>query len=267
MTGAILGDIIGSVFEGKNIKTTDFKLQNFGARITDDSVLTIAVADALLNDRDYNKHLLAWAREFPWAGYGRSFREWMHSEAPKPYNSWGNGSAMRVSAIAYAFDDLSEVLEEARKSALPTHNHPEGIKGAQAIALAIFLARSGSSKIQIKDSIEERYGYDLNRKIAEIRPDYKFDVSCQGSVPEAIIAFMDSSDYESTIRLSISLGGDSDTIACMAGGIAEAFYGEVPQELLNYADKKLPTKMKQVLADFHLKFSLKSPIPKEWFKN
>lgn len=260
MIGALLGDIIGSVFEGKNIKTTDFQLQNFGSRITDDSVLTIAVAEALLNETDYKKHLLYWARKYPWAGYGRSFTEWMSSDNPKPYNSWGNGSAMRVSAIAYAFDEISEVLIEAKRSALPTHDHPEGIKGAQAIAAAIFLARTGSSKDEIRKHIETQYNYDLGRSIETIRPGYKFDVSCQGSVPEAIISFLDSENYESTVRLAVSLGGDSDTLACMAGGIAEAFYGEIPEPLLEYARKKIPTEMKEVIISFQKKFSLKTNL-------
>ena len=258
MIGAILGDIIGSVFEGKNVKTTEIQLQNFGSRITDDSVLTIAVADALLNEREFKKHLLYWARKYPWAGYGKSFREWMNSENPKPYHSWGNGSAMRVTTIAYAFDELSEVLQEAKKSALPTHDHPEGIKGAQAIAAAVYFARSGKSKEEIRDYIEDQFNYDLHRTIEEIRPDYKFDISCQGSVPEAIIAFLDSEDFESSIRLAISLGGDSDTIACMAGGIAEAFYEKIPESLFEYARKKVPTEMKEVINSFHKRYSLKT---------
>lgn len=265
MIGALLGDIIGSVFEGKNIKTTEFGLKNFGSRITDDSVLTIAVADSLLKGGTYEESLLSWSRKYPWAGYGRSFKYWMLAEEQKPYNSWGNGSAMRVSPVAYAFDDLSEVLDEARRSAIPTHNHPEGVKGAEAIAAAVFLARTGQQKFQIKIFIEEEFGYDLGRTIDEIRPEYKFDVSCQGSVPEAIIAFLDSTDYESAIRLAISLGGDSDTIACMAGGIAEAFYKEIPSDLLDYAQKKLPAVMKDVLFDFQLKYSLGTIIPKSWF--
>ncbi|TRO66971.1 ADP-ribosylglycohydrolase family protein [Christiangramia sabulilitoris] len=267
MIGAIIGDIVGSVFEGKNVKSTEIELMNFGSRITDDSVLTIAVADALLKDGNYEKSLLKWAWKYPWAGYGRSFREWMQADVQKPYHSWGNGSAMRVSSVAYAFNDLAEVLQEAKKTALPTHDHPEGIKGAEAIAAAIFLARTGQEKFRIKKFIEEEFGYDLNRTIEEIRPDYKFDVSCRGSVPEAIIAFLDSSDYESAIRLAISLGGDSDTIACMAGGIAEAFYKEIPTDLLDYARKKLPTVMKEVLFDFQLKYPLEIDLDKEWFRS
>jgi ADP-ribosylglycohydrolase len=257
MIGALLGDIIGSVFEGKNVKTTEINLYNFGSRITDDSVLTIAIADALLSHKDYQKHLLIWANNYPQAGYGARFKNWMHSEEPKPYNSWGNGSAMRVSPIAYAFDTLQEVLEEAKRSALPTHNHPEGIKGSQAIASAVFLARIGKTKSQIRDYIQKEFEYDLNRTIKDIRPNYSFDLSCQGSVPEAIIAFIDSTDYESTIRLAISLGGDSDTIACMAGGIAEAYYGNISDDLLDYADKKLPNNLKQVIYNFQNKYPLK----------
>ena len=265
MIGAILGDIIGSVFEGKNVKTTDIQLKNFGARITDDSVLSIAIADALLTDRNYEQKLISWARKYPWAGYGGNFHRWMTAKEQQPYNSWGNGSAMRVSAVAYAFNDLASVLEETRKTALPTHNHPEGIKGAEAIAAATFLARKGESKFQIKTFIEEEFGYDLDRTIEEIRPDYKFDVSCQGSVPEAIIAFLDSMDYESCIRLAISLGGDSDTIACMAGGIAEAHYGIIPDELLEFANKRIPKEMKELLMDFAVKHSFSHQVPEYWF--
>ena len=254
LLGAIIGDIAGSVFEGKNVKTTQIQLLNQGSRLTDDTVLTIAVADAILHQKDYTAAFQYWGRKFSWAGYGKSFREWMFSEDPKPYNSWGNGSAMRVSPIAYAYEKLSEVLKEAERSAIPTHNHPEGIKGAQAIAAAIFLARTGSSKQEIRDYIQKEFNYDLERTIDSIRPDYKFDVSCQGSVPEAIIAFLDSSDYESAIRLSISLGGDSDTIACMAGSIAEAYYREIPEELIRFADKKVPTVMKEVIQAFQEKF-------------
>jgi ADP-ribosylglycohydrolase len=166
-------------------------------------VLTIAVADALLKDRNHKESILSWARKYPWAGYGRNFKNWMYAQEQVAYNSWGNGSAMRVCPVAYVFDDLSEVMDEARRTAMPTHNHPEGIKGAEAIATAVFLARTGQDKHQIRMFIQEEFGYDLSRKIEDIRSHYKFDVSCQGSVPEAIIAFLDSIDYESAIRLAV----------------------------------------------------------------
>ncbi|GAB2765781.1 ADP-ribosylglycohydrolase family protein [Salinimicrobium soli] len=253
--GPVIGDIVGSVFEGKNVKTIDVDLFNPSTRFTDDTVLTIAVADALLNNKDYTESFQYWGRKYSWAGYGRNFREWMFAENPKPYNSWGNGSAMRVSPIAYAFDHLVQVMEEAKNSAIVTHDHPEGIKGAQAIAAAVFLARTGKTKQEIREFITKEFDYDLDRSIEEIRPEYKFDVSCQGSVPEAIICFLDSSSYESAIRLAISLGGDSDTIACMAGSIAEAFYNDIPEALLDYADKKLPTIMKEIIQAFQNRFT------------
>lgn len=250
MIGSIIGDIVGSIFEHRNIKITDFKLFNFGARFTDDTVLTIATADAILNNLPYDIAFRKWGRNYPARGYGSHFEEWLCSKDPRPYNSWGNGSAMRVGPIGFAFNDIEEVLEEAKRSAEITHNHPEGIKGAQAIAAAIFLARTGSTKSEISEHITEKFGYDLNRTVDEIRPDYKFDISCQGSVPEAIICFLDSSDFENCIRLSISIGGDSDTIACMAGGIAQAYYKFISPELIDIARENLPKEMINILDEF-----------------
>ena len=231
MFGAIAGDVIGSVYEHYQIKTSDFPLFHRGCRFTDDTVLTVAIAHAILEQTDYASALMAYGRRYPDAGYGGSFYRWIFEPSVQPCNSWGNGSAMRVSPIGFAFDDVDRVLLEAKRSAEVSHNHPEGIKGAQATAVAVLLARQGRNKASIRREIGHRFGYNLDRSIQEIRPSYRFDVSCQGSVPESIIAFLDSKDYEDAIRLAISLGGDSDTLACIAGGIAHAFYGEVPAEI------------------------------------
>jgi ADP-ribosylglycohydrolase len=231
MLGAIAGDIVGSVYEAAPIKTTDFTLFEPGCRFTDDSVLTIAVATAILDRRPYAECLRELGRRYPHAGYGRSFFEWLHSADPRPYTSWGNGSAMRVSPVGFAFDSETAVLAAAKRSAECTHNHPEGIKGAQAVALAVFMARSGASKDEIRDRLAQRFGYDLQRGLDAIRPGYRFDVSCQGSVPESVICFLEGHDWESTVRNAVSLGGDSDTMACIAGGIAEAFYGPLAAAL------------------------------------
>lgn len=197
-----------------------------------------------------------YALEYPGAGYGGTFKKWMIGEIDGAYNSWGNGSAMRVSAVGWAFNDLKTVLVEAEKSAVITHNHPEGVKGAQAIAAAVFMARMGKSKDAIKKYITSTFDYDLERKIAEIRPTYDFDVSCQGSVPEAIIAFLEGDDFEGTIRLAISLGGDSDTIAAMAGGIAEAFYGGIPEKIEAETRKLLPENFLRVIHSFYQKYRI-----------
>ncbi|MCG8332034.1 MAG: ADP-ribosylglycohydrolase family protein [Chitinophagales bacterium] len=253
MKGAIIGDIIGSRFEWANVKSKEFELFTKDSRFTDDSVLTLAIANAILEKSSYESNVKAFARNYPFAGYGGNFRKWMVDLIKGPYNSWGNGSAMRVSPIAYAFDSEEEVLAEAEKSASITHNHPEGIKGAQAIALATYLARNGETKESIKKAVSARFSYDLDRTIAAIRPDYKFDVSCQGSVPEAIIAFLESTNFEDAIRTAISIGGDSDTIACMTGAIAEAYYGGVPEEIEKEAIKRLSDELKNVYTAFNNK--------------
>jgi ADP-ribosylglycohydrolase len=221
--GAIAGDTIGSIFEFDNVKTLDFELFSKGSCITDDSIMTFATMDAIMNNRDFAETYQKYGRRYPdpdYGGYGEMFGDWIYAENPIPYNSWGNGSAMRASPCGWALDTLEEVLDCARRSAEVTHNHPEGIKGAQATASAVFLARQGKSKNEIKQYISKTFGYDLERKIDAIRPHYDFEVSCQGSVPEAIIAFLESSDYENAIRIAISIGGDSDTIGCITGGIA-----------------------------------------------
>jgi len=252
--GAIAGDIIGSVYEWHNVKTTDFALFSPRSKFTDDSVLTLATMDALNNRYDYTKAYQTFARNYPHRGYGGSFRSWIHADNPQPYNSWGNGSAMRVSPVGWYSESIEQVLSEAKRSAKVTHNHPEGIKGAQATAAAVFMARSGKSKAEIKNFITDTFQYDLDRTLDDIRPDYEFDVSCQGSVPEAIIAFLESSDYENAIRLAISIGGDSDTIACITGGIAEAFYQDIPDYIRDKVLDILPPKLVSVIAKFSEKY-------------
>lgn len=250
MLGAIAGDMIGSVYEWNNIKSVDFPLFSPQSRFTDDTVLTVAVADAILNKRDYTRTIWEYGRRYPNAGYGGSFAKWLAAEHLRPYNSFGNGSAMRVSPVGFACNQVEEVLAEAAKSAAVTHNHPEGIKGAQAVALAVLLARLGNSKQQIKQEIEIRFQYNLNRTLDEIRPHYQFDVSCQGSVPEAIIAFLESNDFEDAVRKAVSLGGDSDTIACIAGGIAQAYYKNIPETIVFDVRSRLHPDLLQVMDAF-----------------
>jgi len=250
MLGAIAGDIIGSVYEGSPIKTADFPLFQEGSRFTDDTVLTLAVAHAILEDREYGQTLKDFGRKYPRAGYGGHFYQWIFEGKVRPYNSWGNGSAMRVSPVGFAFDDQESVLKEAEKTAEVSHNHPEGIKGAQAVALAVFLARTGEEKEVIREEISGRFGYDLDRTVMSIRPTYSFDVSCQGSVPEALVAFLDSEDYEEAVRLAVSLGGDSDTLACIAGSTAQAYYGEIPDSIVQNTRERLTPHLRQVLDRF-----------------
>lgn len=251
MLGAVAGDIIGSVYEFLQQKTMDFPLFVEASRFTDDSVLTIAVADCLLTGASYIDKFHEYTLKYPARCYGAGFWRWVESGSRKPYNSWGNGSAMRVSPVGFAMPTLEGVLDEAKRSAKVTHNHPEGIRGAQATALAIFLGRQGESKATIRGSIKKRFGYHLNRNINAIRPTYSFNESCQGTVPEAIIAFLDSSDYEEAIRLAISLGGDADTLACIAGGIAEAFYGGVPKDIADLAMARLDDKLRNTIVCFY----------------
>jgi len=245
MIGAIIGDIVGSVYEWNNIKTKDFPLFSPGCFFTDDTVMTLAIAEGLINGgsaEDFIAAIKKYGRLYPDSGYGGRFGSWLFSDDINPYNSWGNGSAMRVSPVAWAFDILSEVEKYAEISAAVTHNHPEGIKGAQATAAAIFLARKGKTKEEIKAYIENKYGYNLNRSIDEIRPNYRFNESCQETVPEAIIAFLESVDFEDAIRNAISLGGDSDTLAAITGSIAEAAYGipkEIKEKALSILDQGL----------------------------
>lgn len=256
MIGAIAGDIIGSVYEQSPIKTKEFPLFHPECCFTDDTVLTIAIANAILDDRDYLKAVRNIGRKYPHAGYGGTFIHWLHSTTPEPYNSWGNGSAMRVSPIGFAFDTVDTVLDEAAHTAEISHNHPEGVKGAQATALSIYLARTSRDKTLIRREVVHRFGYDLDRTVEEIRPSYKFDISCQGTVPEAIIAFLDSDSYEDAVRNAISLGGDSDTLACITGGIAEAYYGPVDQRILKKVKECLTEDLWQITEQFYHKYGI-----------
>jgi|GEM_PF-264449 len=248
--GALAGDIVGSAYERRPVKTTDFPLFTPASRWTDDTVLTLATAEVLLTAGDFEEAYRRWGRRYPDAGYGRGFRHWLLSRHPEPYQSFGNGSAMRVSPVGWACQTLEETLELARHSALPTHDHPEGIKGAQAVAASVFLARTGASKTEIRDEIAGRFDYNLARTLEEIRPAYAFDPTCQGSVPEALIAFLESDSFEDALRKAVSLGGDSDTQACIAGAVAEAFYGSVPAELTVRARSLLPMEMIRILDRF-----------------
>jgi ADP-ribosylglycohydrolase len=252
MIGAIAGDMIGSPYEAYPIKHKNFDI--VVSAFTDDTVLTIAVAHSILNSVDYADSIKSFAQKYHHLPYGGTFRKWIWSWENKPYNSFGNGSAMRVSPVGFAFDSIDDVLQEAKQSAEVTHNHPEGIKGAQATALAILMARKGSDKRAIRSEITDRFGYDLKRTVDDIRPDYSFDVSCQGSVPESIIAFLDSIFYEDAVKNAISLGGDADTMACIAGGIAQAYYKIVPGYISNMVLEKLPKDLLEVAVAFNDKF-------------
>ncbi len=256
MIGAIAGDVIGSVFEWNNIKTTEFELFGQGSKFTDDTVLTVAVADCILYKGDYATTFRMYGRRHPLAGYGKMFKEWLFSNSTQPYNSFGNGSAMRVSPVAFALPTLEEVLDEARRSAEVTHNHPEGITGAKAVAAAIFLAREGGSKRSIKKYIEENFLYNLGQTLDEIRPLYRFDPTCHGSVPQAIIAFLESGDYEDAVRKAISLGGDSDTLACIAGGIAHAYYKKIPQQIKDGARGLLTADLLAIVDEFSRRYNI-----------
>ena len=258
MYGAILGDIIGSPYEfDKGKKTKDFPLFIEESEFTDDTVMTIAVADALMNsgkDPEEIRNVLTyslrkWGKKYPDAGYGTRFTAWLFAPNPMPYNSWGNGSAMRVASVGWLYDTLEEARKTARLTAEVTHNHEEGIKGAECVASIIFLARNGKSKEEIREFVTSVFGYDLSRTCDEIRPEYKHVESCQKTVPEAITAFLEGEDFEDVIRTAVSLGGDCDTLTCIAGSMAEAFYG-VPEELKEECRKRLPAEMVEVLDRF-----------------
>jgi len=256
MIGVIADDVIGSVHEHSLIKSTGFSLFDPRCRFTDDTVLTVATAYAILTGTTYQAAYRDFGRQYPNAGYGGSFYGWLLTEEPRPYNSWGNGSAMRVAPVGLAFGSVDDVLKEAERSAAVTHDHLEGIKGAQATALAVFMARSGASKDDIRKVLVQRFGYDLHRTVEQIRPEYQWDVSCQRSVPEAIVAFLDSSDVESAIRLAVSLGGDADTQAAIAGGIAEAYYRQVPETIVGPVRARLPPDFIEVIDAFQQAFPL-----------
>ena len=259
MYGALLGDYIGSPYEfDMGDKTKDFTMFNDACEFTDDSVMTLAVAEAMMDsmgkpDKAVKAALVRsmqdWGRFFPNAGYGGRFACWLLDEEPKPYGSYGNGSAMRVSSVGWLFDSLEETRKYARFSAEVTHNHPEGIKGAEATAAAIYLARTGHSKEEIRDYIVSEFDYDLSRTCDEIRPKYRHVESCQGTVPEAVTAFLEGEDFEDVIRTAVSLGGDCDTLTCIAGSMAEAFYG-VPEEMKEKCRAELPESMRKELERF-----------------
>jgi ADP-ribosylglycohydrolase len=254
MLGAITGDIIGSIYERNGIKTKSFELFSPNCTFTDDSIMTIALADSILNRMNYSDNLKQYFRLYPNGGYGAMFYDWAGSKSSAPYNSYGNGAAMRISPVGYVYDDLDIVLQMAKEFTEITHNHPEGIKGAQATAAAIFLGRRGATKIGIKDFIELRFQYDLSQNIDEIRPNYHFDISCQGTVPQAIRAFIDSTDFEDAIRNAVSLGGDSDTLACITGGIAQAFYGGVPKFIETKVYEILDERLGAITREFMQKY-------------
>lgn len=251
--GAIAGDIIGSAYEFNPTKDYNFLLFNDLSEYTDDTVMTVANAEWLLTSKDLGTTMLEYGNKYE-AGYGELFLCWLWRKDLRPYNSFGNGSAMRVSPVGWAFDTLEETLVAAKRSAEVTHNHPEGIKGAQSTAACIYWARKGRTKQQIKEYVDALFGYDLNRTCDEIRSSYGFDVTCQGSVPESIIAFLESSDYESAVRLAVSLGGDSDTMGAITGGIAEAYYGGVPENIKIEVLKRLPNEFIEVMQKFYQKF-------------
>lgn len=234
----------------------DFPLFTPGSRFTDDTVLTVAVADCLMSGASYTDKFHEYTIAYPHRGYGLRFFTWVQAGLREPYNSWGNGSAMRVSPVAYAFDTLERALHEAKASAEVTHNHPEGIRGARATTMAIFMARRGASKDEIRNAIQQQIGYNLSRTTAEIRETYSFNESCQQTVPEAIAAFLDSKDYEDAIRLAISLGGDADTLACITGGIAEAFYGGVPENIARVALERLDGKLRDTVLKFRERYKV-----------
>lgn len=270
MLGAVIGDIIGSVYEWHNMKSLEFELFSRESRFTDDTVMTVAVTDALLNNeetknpfidayrrkRQYAYKFKEYGRKYPDAGYGNMFKEWLQKNELVSQKSYGNGSAMRVSPIGYAFDKLEDAVKEAKFSTSFTHNHKDAIKGAQSVVSAVYLSRHGERKEKIKAYIEKKFGYDLNLRIDDIRPTYKFDSSCRGSVPQAIIAFLESENYEDAIRKAISIGGDSDTIACITGGIARAFYGKIPKYIIDNTNMRLDMGLKRIINLFNLKYNI-----------
>lgn len=259
MLGAIFGDIVGSVYEFNNTHDPDFPLLTRWSRPTDDSIMSLAVAKALIETAGQSDAVIGAAlvhsmqtlgRQYPNCGYGGMFRQWLRSTDPQPYNSFGNGSAMRVAAAGWLYPTLDSTLHAARLTAEITHNHPEGIKGAEAIAAAVFLARTGADKTMIRTYISDTFGYDLNRTLDEIRPSYAFYETCQRSVPEAILAFLEGRSYEDVIRKAVTLGGDSDTVACMAGAIAEAYY-PMPHQYREEALLRLDAPLLHIAAQYH----------------
>ncbi len=254
MLGAIAGDVIGSVYEFAPHRSVDFPLLGPASTFTDDTVLTCAVAHAILEDGDYGAALRSFGRRYRGRGYGGMFRRWLADPALGPYGSFGNGSAMRVGPVGLAFDSAERVLQEAARSAAPTHDHPEGVRGAQAVALAVFLAAHDADAQEIRREVEARCGYRLDRPVDDIRPSYGFDVTCQGSVPESIRCFLESRDFEHAVRLAVSLGGDADTMACIAGSIAEPFHGGLPAGLEAEIRQRLTPELVQLTDRFQERF-------------
>lgn len=248
MIGAIIGDIVGSRFEFNNIRTKDFELFTKDCGFTDDTICTVAIADAIYRKIGYKESLLEWCRKYPnpKGSYGVSFERWWRSDNPQPYNSYGNGSAMRVSQIGFYYNSLKKVLEEAEKSAIVTHNHKEGVKGAQTVAASIFLLRTGYTKDDVKKMVESVFEYDLSKTVPYLREHNKFYETCQVTMPQAMICFLESNGFEDAIRNAISIGGDSDTIACITGGLAEAYYG-VPDNIFDKAYTYLDKEMKMII--------------------
>ena len=256
MLGAMVGDYLGSVHEHHATKRRDFVLLDQRCFVTDDSILTLAVAEWLMDGGDLAGRFHELVAAFPDAGWGGMFRKWARARSREPYNSFGNGAAMRVSPVGWAFASLEETLDAAAASSRVTHDHPEGIKGAQATAAAVFLARTAHDKDAIRDEITGRFGYDLSRTLEDIRPGYRFDETCQGTVPEAITAFLEASDFEDAVRNAISLGGDADTLACIAGGIAHAHFGAVPAELAAPALRAVPDNLLPIWLRFRERYGV-----------
>lgn len=250
MFGAIVGDVAGSTYETSNFRFESCEIFRPGSRFTDDTVLTLATADCFVFGESYAENYRRFARNYPDAGYGKDFRNWMLSDLPRPYNSSGNGAAMRASPIGWIAKDLEWAMAEAKRSAEVTHDHPSSVKGAQAIASAVFLARTEKSKEGLRSFLSDQFGYNLNRSLSEIRPSYYFTASSEATVPEAIMAFLESDFFEDALRKAISLGGDSDTLASMTGAIAHAFYGEIPSWMVEYCGQCLDPAQRSILRDF-----------------
>ncbi len=261
MLGAIAGDIIGSIYEWHNIKTKEFPLFSSGCFFTDDTILTVALADTILTGTPYQENLKQFYCWYPEGGYGSNFSRWASQPDPNPYNSWGNGAAMRISPAGYAYADLATVLIKTTEFTAVTHNHPEGLKGGQATATAIFLARTGHSKAAIKTYLEEQFGYNLSRSIADLRPHYQFNESCQETVPQAICAFLESTDFEDALRTAVSLGGDTDTLTCITGGLAQAFYGGVPEPIAAAVYERLDERLGAITRAFMARYGETSSSP------
>ncbi len=265
MIGSIIGDIVGSRFEFHNHRNTKFDLFHDDCKFTDDTVCTIAVADWIIKAGEkgitsparFASILQEWCKKYPYESYGASFLKWITN--PKPYNSYGNGAAMRISPVGDYFKLKDDVIYYSDMATGVSHNHPEGIKGARTVAYAMWLARNGNTKKVIKTAIEDEFGYDLNFTCDSIRGTYTFNETCQGTIPQALVAFLESTDFETAIRLSVSIGGDSDTIACITGGIAEAFYKDIPHEFIREAVVRLPADMQDVLYQFYEILSVSQP--------